>query len=61
MSDHAHGTRVTAQALDGGEPETRVIADDYNLVTDGECFVDHIQVYANGTHVITIKNVGGKR
>ena len=60
MSD-GEGTRVTAQALDGGEPESRVIKDDYNLVTDGDCYVDHIQVHMNGTHVITVKNVGGAR
>ena len=60
MSD-GNGTKVTAQALDGGEPESRVIKDDYNLVTDGDCYVDHIAAYANGTHVITVKNVGGAR
>lgn len=62
MSD-GNGTRVTAQAVDDdNEAETRVIKDDYNLVTDGDCYVHHIAVYkTTGTHVITIKNVGGAR
>lgn len=31
-----NGTRVTAESLDGSvESESRVIKDDYNLVTDG--------------------------
>ena len=60
MSD-GNGTKVTAERLDNGETETRVIHDDYNLITDGDCHVSHIATYANGTHVITIKNVGGAR
>ena len=62
MSD-GNGTRVTAQSLDDGEdPVTRVIKDDYNLVTDGDCYVSGIQVYpGTGTHVITVRNAGGTR
>lgn len=62
MSD-GNGTRVTAESLDGeDELLVRVIKDDYNLVTDGDCEVTGIQVYpGTGTHVITVRNVGGKR
>jgi hypothetical protein len=59
-----NGTRVTTESLDDGDDgrESRVIKDDYNLVTDGDCFVAGIQTYPKtGTHVITVKNVGGKR
>jgi hypothetical protein len=55
------GTKVTAESLDDGKTESRVIKDEYNLVTDGDCYVYHVQAYKNGTHVITIKNVGGAR
>lgn len=60
MSD-GNGTKVTAESLDDGGTESRIIHDDYNLVTDGDCYVHHIATYANGTHVITVKNVGGTR
>ena len=61
MSD-GNGTRVTAEDTGTGDTETRLIKDDYNLVTDGDCYVAGIQSYPkSGTHVITIRNVGGKR
>jgi len=56
-----NGTKVTAESLDGEGSESCVIKDDYNLITDGDCYVHNIQVHVNGTHVITIKNVGGAR
>lgn len=58
-----NGTRVTAESLDGGDdPVTRVIKDDYSLVADGDCYVSGIRVYpGTGTHVITVRNAGGKR
>jgi hypothetical protein len=56
------GTRVTAESLDDGGREVRVIKDDYNLIADGDRYVAGIQVYpGTGTHVITVRNVGGKR
>ena len=56
------GTKVTAESLDDGTSESVVLKDDYNLVTDGDCYVANVQVYRkSGTHVITIKNVGGAR
>jgi hypothetical protein len=57
------GTRVTAQSLDDpDDTESQDIKDNYCLTTDGDCFVSGVQVYPkSGTHVITVKNVGGKR
>ena len=57
------GTRVTAAEVGNpGAQESCVIKDDYNLVVDGDCYVANIQAYPkSGTHVITIKNVGGAR
>jgi hypothetical protein len=56
------GTEVTARDIDSGEQQTRVIKDDYNLVTDGDCVVANVMTYPKSrTHVITIKNVGGTR
>jgi hypothetical protein len=61
MSDQK-GTRVTARDISTGETESSVIEDNYVLVTDGDCYVADIQHYPkSGTHVITVKNVGGKR
>jgi hypothetical protein len=47
--------RVTVTDLDTGDSEAEVIADDYFMTCAGSCYVDHVQVYANGTHVITVK------
>lgn len=61
MSDGT-GTEVTSRDLDSGDSQSVTIKDDYTLVTDGDCVVSHIAAYARaGTHVITIRNVGGKR
>lgn len=49
------GTRVTCRDLETGEEETAEIKDDYIIVTDGRCYLDGVQVYANGTVVLTIK------
>jgi hypothetical protein len=51
--------KVTVTDLDSGDSEEHAIADDYILTVAGSCYVDHIQAYANGTHVITVK--GRKR
>ena len=58
-----NGTKVTAQEIDHPEQsESQVIKDDYCLTVDGDCYVHHIAAYkTTGTHVITIKNVGGAR
>lgn len=52
------GTRVTAvEIVDPGEPQSIEITDDYVIVADGTAQVTGVQVYANGTHVITVKGV----
>ena len=62
MSD-GNGTKVTAQEIDHPEKsESQVIKDDYCLTVDGDCYVSGVQAYPkSGTHVITVKNVGGAR
>lgn len=56
------GTKVTAQSLDDGSSESQEIKDDYCLTTDGDCDISGITTYPkSGTHVITVKCVGGKR
>ena len=42
-----------------GESETAELVDDYVITCAGSCYVHHVQAYANGTHVITVK--GRKR
>jgi hypothetical protein len=63
--DAAHGilgdparVKVTVTDLDTGDSESEVVADDYFMTCAGSCYVDHVQVYANGTHVITVKGRG---
>lgn len=36
----------------------QAIYDDYVLICAGHAYLAHTQVYANGTHVLTIKNAG---
>lgn len=51
-------TTVTAESPSG--TETRVIENNYCIVTDGEAYVDGIQVHRKGdgtvTFVVTIKD-----
>ncbi len=49
------GTRVTCEDLLTGETDSVVIRDDYVVVCDGACHVDHTAVYSTGTHQLTIK------
>lgn len=49
------GTEVTATDLDTGESETVRIENDYLIITDGNRYLDGVQVYANGTAVVTIR------
>lgn len=49
------GSEVTVRDLLTGESETNEIHNDYVIVTDGRCYVAGTTVYANGTHVVTIK------
>jgi hypothetical protein len=50
---------VTAKDLGTGDSQTVVITDNYVVTCAGSAYVDHVQAYANGTHVITVK--GAKR
>jgi hypothetical protein len=47
--------RVTVEDLATGETETVEIMDDYVILAAGSCHVDHVQAYANGTHILTVK------
>lgn len=49
------GIRVTVVDLETGAGESAVIVDDYVITCAGSCYVAHIQTFANGTHVLTIK------
>lgn len=50
------GTRVVCTDLVAGESEEAVIRDDYVVITDGDRYVDGLQVYPkSGTVVVTIK------
>ena len=51
----ADGIRVEVTDLDSGDTETQVISDDYVITCAGSCYVDGVQTYANGTHVLTVK------
>jgi len=47
--------RVTVEDLATGEIGTREFENDYMLITEGDHYLDGIQAYTNGTHVITVK------
>ena len=49
------GTRITCEDLESGETETRVIRDDWVVITDGKYEVASLSQYANGTAVVTVK------
>jgi hypothetical protein len=51
--------KVTVTDLGTSGSDEKVISDDYVITCAGSCYVDHVQAYANGTHVITVK--GRKR
>lgn len=56
MSD-SKGVRITIEDLDGKEPKAVMeIRDTYFILEHGDCHIDGFQTYANGTHVITVKN-----
>jgi hypothetical protein len=55
MPETSEGTKVTAQDVATGDNESVVIVNDYVCTTDGTCHVAHVQAFANGTHVLTIK------
>ena len=51
--------KVTATDIDTGDSEEATISNDYVVTCAGSAYVHHVQAYANGTHVITVK--GRKR
>lgn len=56
------GIKVTVEDLETGETESAVIWDDYLLITAGSCHRTSVQSYPkSGTHVVTVKGIGGKR
>jgi hypothetical protein len=68
VAEHGHGQpgepariRVTVTDLGTGDSESAVITDDYVLTCAGSCYVHHVQAYASGTHVITVKGVRSRR
>lgn len=52
--------KVTAEDLGTGDSESIVITDGYVLTCAGTAYLAHVQAYANGTRVITIKGVRRK-
>lgn len=46
---------VTIRDTETGESQTGTIVDDYIVIVAGTCHVATTQMYANGTHVLTIK------
>ena len=48
--------RVTVVDEQTGQEETLVVADgDYLLIVTAPAYLHHTQVFANGTHVLTVK------
>lgn len=48
--------RITVEDLETGEKESRELpAGDYFMLTTEPAYVDGIQAFKNGTHVVTIK------
>lgn len=59
--DSTAGIRVTVTPLDGPDDGAEtVLEDDYALVCAGTCEVASVTAHDNGTHVITVKGVGGR-
>ncbi len=49
--------RITISDPETGEVfETKDLADDYLIICEGTAEETSLQAYANGTHVITVKN-----
>lgn len=49
------GTEVTCRDTETGETEVITIEDDWLLITDGVYDLAHVNHYANGTSIITVK------
>lgn len=47
--------RVTVHDLVDGTEQSTEIEDDYVIICAGSCHVEHINAFATGTHVLTVK------
>lgn len=48
--------RIIVEDLETGEKETREIpSGDYFMLTTQPAYVDGVQTFSNGTHIVTIK------
>lgn len=54
-ADEPARIRVTVTDLGTGDTDEAVITDDYVVTCAGSAYVHHVQAYAKGTHVITVK------
>jgi hypothetical protein len=55
------GIRVTVTDLETGESQSAEITDNYVLICAGSAYRSGVQVFPKaGTHVVTIKGVGGE-
>lgn len=62
LTEEPKGSGIIVTVRDGetGQQQSREIpADDYILITAGECHQAHVDAHANGTHVITVKGRRG--
>jgi hypothetical protein len=56
VGDDVSGTKVTCTDVDTGESESKVIENDWMIVTDGTYYLDGIATYPkSGTVVLTVK------
>lgn len=55
MASSQPDIRVTVEDLATGETETVEVKDDYVILAAGSCDVAHVQAFANGTHILTVK------
>jgi len=53
----SEGIRVTVEDLETGETASRVIENDYVLVTAGTCHLSSYQMHQSGTHTLYVKGV----
>lgn len=52
--------KVTVEDTENGERDETVLSPDgYVVVCSGRAYVDHEQVYANGTRIVTVKRRAG--
>ena len=58
MTDAEKGIRVTVEDLSTGETQTRVVWDDYFLLTAGSAYLSSYDAYpTSGTVILRVKGV----